>query len=163
MSRRAIAKVFNERFRGKTFKVQCRGFDGTDGWHPCATARSREPMANHIVFGKINFCASFFEITTSLNKRSQNITHEIFHWLKIPDSAYWVTDSHDHWSRCFKYHAVKALYGDDAAKLAFVGGCRDWNHNRAVRVNDNYAWFITMVGARIHGGAMRSFPAEDYR
>jgi hypothetical protein len=160
LSRRAIDKVWNERFRGRTFEVQCRRVN-TDGAHPCSTSQ-RRPAANHIVLGKINFCADFFGSWVNESVRAQTVVHEVFHWLKIPGSAYWVSDSHDFWKSCGDYEAVRALYGDDAAFLGMNRGCRDWNHNRAVLTNDNYAWFATMLGTRVHVGLMRSFPAEDF-
>jgi hypothetical protein len=163
LSRRAIDKAFNERFRGMTFEVQCR-WPGKDGAHPCQTAYKRDPDANHIVLGKINFCSDFFnESSYNDTWRAKQIVHEVFHWLRIPGSAYWVSDSHDFWKSCGDYEAVRALYNDDAAFLGMNRGCRDWNHNRAVLTNDNYALFSMMLGTRVYLGAMRSFPGEDFR
>lgn len=163
LSRLAIEKVFNERFRGANFEVQCR-WPGTDGAHPCETLSKRDPDANHIVLGKINFCSDFLrESSYDDSWRAKQIVHEIFHWLKIPGSGYWVSDSHDFWKSCDNYEAVRALYGDDAAFLGMNRGCRDWNHNRAILTNDNYALFATMVGTRVYSQTMRSFPGEDFR
>jgi hypothetical protein len=158
LSRRSIDKVFNERFRGRTFEVQCRATGGADAAHPCNAGDGF--AANHIVLGKINFCADFFEDSSDFS-RAQTVQHEIFHWLKIPDSGYWVSDSHDFWKSCRDYEAARKLYHDHAAFLGMNRGCRDWNHNRAVLTNDNYAWFATMLGNRIYTEQMRSFPAED--
>ena len=41
-------------------------------------------------------------------------------------------------------------------------GCKDCNHNRAVRVNDTYAWWSSMRGERIDLGNLPQFPAEDF-
>ncbi|MDR4495358.1 MAG: PAN domain-containing protein [Nitrospirales bacterium] len=161
LARRAIDKVWNERFRGMSFEVQCRGVS-SDGAHPCETAKDPFP-ANHIVLGKINFCRSFFDANRSDRTNAQTVIHEVFHWLQIPESAYWVSDSHDFWRSCTRYVAAKKVYHDDAAFIALNRGCRDWNFNRTVLTNDNYAWFATQVGTRIYGGQMRSFPAEDFR
>ena len=156
MVRRAIDKAFNERFRGKTFEVQCRQRN-LDGAHPCNTVN---PSANTSVYGKINFCVAFFG--RSEQQQAKTVVHEVFHWLKIPQSGYWVTDRHDFWRSCSRYKGVRALYGDDAIYLGMDRGCRDWNHNRAVRANDTYAWFATTLGDRIYGGRLRRFPAEDF-
>ena len=156
MVRRAIDKAFNDRFRGKTFEVQCRQ-KNKDGAHPCISAN---PSANTSVYGKINFCTRFFGRTEL--QRAKTVVHEVFHWMKIPKSGYWVTDRHDYWISCGRYKAVRALYGDRAIYLGMDRGCRDWNHNRAVRVNDTYAWFATMLGDRIYSGNLPQFPAEDF-
>lgn len=162
LARRAIDKVWNDRFLGRTFEVQCRQPD-SDGAHPCQTLFKIDPDANHIVLGKINFCTDFFQSASTDVLRAQTIVHEMFHWLKIPKSGYWVSDRHDFWKSCRDYEAVRALYGSDAAFLGMNRGCKDWNHNRAVLTNDNYAWFATMLGSRVYLGAIRSFPGEDFR
>jgi hypothetical protein len=161
LSRRAIDKVFNERFLGMSFEAQCRGDSGLDAAHSCNLGD--EFPSNHIALGKINFCQRFFAADRDDFTNAQTIVHEVFHWLKIPDSAYWVSDSHDFWKSCGDYEAARKLYHDRAAFLGLNRGCRDWNHNRAVLTNDNYAWFATMLGDRVYREQMRSFPGEDFK
>jgi PAN domain len=164
MARRAIAKTWNERFRGRTFHAACRIDENRQGPHPCHVKKSDDPSANHIVFGKINFCDAFFDGNDNAaeESRARLVVHEIMHWLKIPKSIYWVSDNHDHWKRCLDYEAIRPMYGDLAAYIGLEGGCRDWNHNRAVRNNDSYAHFANQVGRRVRSGQLIKFPAEDF-
>ncbi|MEL7092834.1 MAG: PAN domain-containing protein, partial [Pseudomonadota bacterium] len=156
-ARRVIDKLFVERFRGKTFRVKCRVRD-SDGAHPCETFNAN---ANHSFYGTINLCQRWFD-NGVFNDQVTILTHEMLHWMKIPKSIYWVADRHDFWRSCRRYVGVRALYDDDAVWLGMNRGCKDWNHNRAVRANDTYAWWTTMLGDRIYRGRLPQFPAEDF-
>lgn len=164
MVRRTMNKLFNERFRGKTFKLKCR-LRRSDGAHPCNTFSNVN--ANHYIYGYINICDNWFDEDArtdrgTFNNQATILTHELLHWMKIPKSIYWVTDRHDYWKSCLKYRGVKARYDDAAVWLGMNRGCRDWNHNRAVRVNDTYSWFATMLGDRIYRGILPQYPAENF-
>lgn len=158
----AIDKVWHKRFRGKTFTVKCRVKPSNKGAHPCYLkdpSTGNRPSANHIVYGTINFCKSWFE--RDKFSRARTIVHEVFHWLKIPGSAYWVTDLHTH---CDKGRCkTEKMYGRArASHLAHVSGFRDGHYKRATRNNDNYAIFIYMLGRRIYEGDVTRFPSKSF-
>ncbi|TVQ56921.1 MAG: hypothetical protein EA355_05585, partial [Rhodobacteraceae bacterium] len=92
------------------------------------------------------------------------IIHEVFHWLKIPNVVWWVTDRHDYWTRCGPggYRAVRERYRDDALYLGRHGGCDERNHRRAVRANDTYAFFARELGRRVYAGTLREFPEPRF-
>lgn len=169
--RASIDKVWDERFRGTTFTVKCRTNDSNTGAHPCYRNNPQtgsQPSANHIVYGTINFCNGWFDKPVS--RRAKTVVHEVFHWLRIPGTGWWVADIHDYWSgSCLQYRAARALYGERAAYLASDGGCKDWNYNRAWRNNDNYALFIYMLGKAIYdrkavnGMPMTQFPSSGFK
>lgn len=169
--RGAIDKVWHERFLGKTFTVKCRTKDSNKGAHPCYNINPQtgnRPGANHIVFGTINFCKGWFD--DSVSWRAKGVVHEVFHWLKLPNSALWVSDIHDYWAgSCLKYRAANSLYGDEAAYIANEGGCKGWNYNRTPINNDNYALFAYMFGKAVwnektvSGDAMTQFPSKDFK
>ncbi|MEL6617787.1 MAG: PAN domain-containing protein [Pseudomonadota bacterium] len=155
--RRVVDKLFVDRFRGKTFRIKCRVRD-SDGAHPCETFNAN---ANTSVYGTINLCQRWFDNGVFIDQVTI-LTHEMLHWMKIPKSAYWVTDRHDYWRSCRDYRGAKARYDDAAVWLGMNRGCKDWNHNRAVRANDTYAWWISTLGDRIYRGRLPQFPAEDF-
>jgi hypothetical protein len=159
LSRRAVDKVWNERFLGgkvdqTAIKVWCRKDTGVA---PCTGSRD----GAHTGVGTLDVCPAFFRNRND-SDNAQFIVHELFHWLKIPKSALWVSDSHDFWRTGCRYRAAKAVYNDDAAYIGMNGGCYDWNFNRAVLTNDNYAWFAHTLGDRIYRRQMLSFPAESF-
>ncbi|MBD1847710.1 hypothetical protein H6F89_30825 [Cyanobacteria bacterium FACHB-63] len=169
--RGAINKVWHERFLGKTFTVECRTKDSNKGSHPCYIKNPQtgnRPSANHIAFGTINFCKDWFD--DSVSWRAQGVIHEVFHWLKLPNSALWVSDIHDYWAgSCLKYRAANSLYGDEAAYIANEGGCNGWNYNRTPINNDNYALFAYMFGKAVwdgktmSGASMTQFPSKNFK
>lgn len=166
----AIHKVWSDRFLGKTFTVKCRTKDSNKGAHPCYVNNPQtgnKPGANHIVYGTINFCQGWFDDRTSW--RAKGVIHEVFHWLKLPNSALWVTDIHDYWEgSCGKYRAARAMYGDRAAYIANEGGCKGWNYNRTPINNDNYALFAysfgkaVWEGKTVNGDTMTQFPSKSF-
>lgn len=162
--RRAIDKVWSERFLGgkvdqTAIKVWCRKDTGVA---PCTGNRD----GAHTGVGTLDVCPAFFRNRGAGNLgdfgNAQFIVHELFHWLKIPKTALWVSDSHDFWRNGCKYRAAKAVYNDDAAYIGMNGGCYDWNYNRAVLTNDNYAWFAATLGTEIYAERIISFPAESF-
>lgn len=168
--RDSVAKVWNERFRGRTFTVKCRNNAGNRGAHPCyrkIPSTGHYPSANHIVYGTINFCSGWFDERVSL--RAKTVVHEIYHWLKVPHSAYWVSDTHDYWIACGRYRTARPLYGELAVYVANFSGCRDRNYERAWRNNDNYALFSYMFGRAVYDGKtvrgldFTQFPGPDFK
>jgi hypothetical protein len=160
LSRRAVDKAWKERFLGgivgdgfSPIGVWCRLDTGVA---PCTGNR----RGAHTGVGAVDICPAFFRNRDDFDN-AQFIIHELFHWLQIPKSAYWVSDSHDFWRTGCRYRAATTIYSDDAAYIGINGGCHDWNFNRAVLTNDNYAWFATSLGERIYGRDMVSFPAES--
>lgn len=160
--RGAINKVFNERFRDKTFKVKCRTKDSDQGAHPCYSkdpSTGNKPSANHILYGTINFCNGWFD-TKDAHFRARGIVHEVFHWLKIPGSIYWVTDLHTHCDKCCK---TEKMYGRaNASHLAHVPGIGDGHYERATRNNDNYAIFAYMLGRMTYEEKLTQFPSPSF-
>jgi LysM repeat protein len=165
--RRSIAEVWNGRFLGRTFTIKCRDKDN-GGAHPCYQKNpqtNRLPGANHIVLGTINLCAGWFNKEPEV--RAKTIVHEMFHWLRVPGTGWWVTDIHDYWTKSCRarhYRAARALYGDKAAFIANNKGCRDFNYNRTWRNCDNYALFIYKLGQAVYtqktvtGATVTKFP-----
>ncbi len=171
--RDAIKKVWLKRFRGKTFIVKCRNNDKNKGPHPCYKENpetGNRPAANHIVYGTINFCNKWLSDSRSTMSRARGLVHEIFHWLKIPNSALWVSDRHDYWrSRsCSKYRAVQPLYREKAWFIAHHKGCLSGNYNRTVINNDNYKFLIYMFGRAVfkgktnYGHEFLKWPGEEF-
>ena len=160
--RRTMKKAWDQRFRGKTFTVQCRSDDSHHPHHICHS--ERDPSANHIVYGTINFCDNFFEPNRSIENRARTVVHEVYHWLKVPESVFWVTDNHDFWERCGLggYHAVSPLYGDEIAYIANNQGCNQRNYRRAIRSNDAYAYFARELGRRVYDGTVDAFPSPAF-
>jgi hypothetical protein len=158
---KAVDKVWNQRFKGWTFTVKCRVNDNNEGAHPCYS--NADPAANHIGVGVINFCDNFFA-SNSLDNHARLVVHEVLHWMKIPDSVFWVTDTHDWWDRCGLggYHIADQLYHDKAAFIANNQGCNQRNYERAVRNNDNYAYFTRQLGSRVYSGQLKSFPTMSF-
>ena len=177
-----VGKLWSKRFRGKTFTVSCRTNDAGQGAHPCYRRNpgtGRPPGANHLVYGRINFCAGFFAADRDDWSRARTVAHELLHWMTSP-SGRAILDTHTHChggGRC----STDKGYGREAARhLAnYDGGSgirakrRRINHRkRALRNNDNYAWFIHDIGraAHDHGWArnvglepLRQFPADGFR
>ncbi len=159
LSRRALDKVWTERFLGgkvdaTRIKAWCRRDTGVA---PCTGNRD----GAHTGVGTIDICPAFFRNREDFDN-AQFIIHELFHWLKIPKSALWVSDRHDFWRNGCRYVGADAIYNDDAAYIGINGGCHDWNFNRAVLTNDDYAWFAATLGERVYLGNMVSFPAENF-
>ncbi|MBI1397506.1 MAG: hypothetical protein GC151_16155 [Betaproteobacteria bacterium] len=157
LSRRALDKVWSERFLGgrigsTRIRIWCRADSGVE---PCTGAR----RGAHTGVGTLDICPAFFDNSEFSNARF--IIHEMFHWLKIPKSGFWVSDSHDFWRNGCRYRAAQTIYQDDAAYIGVNGGCYDWNFNRAILTNDNYAWFARTLGERIYRGEIVRFPAEN--
>jgi hypothetical protein len=171
MIRGSIEKVWNERFLGKelTFKVICRT-DDVKKAHPAHPCYAFDVSANHILFGTINFCDEWFERRSDL--RARTTVHEVFHWLKIPGSAWWVTDNHDYYvgpRAVLDYKPVEPLYGNLAVLIANNGGFNDRNYERTARNNDNYAYFIYQLGRGVYrrqtelGDTMIQFPSPNFK
>ena len=160
LSRRAIDKVWKERFLGgkigsTRIRIWCRRDSGVQ---PCHGER----RAAHTGVGTLDICPVFFRHRRD-NFNAQVLIHEMFHWLRIPKSAVWVSDRHDYWRTGCHYRRAQAIYDLDAAYIGMNGGCRHWNYNRAVLTNDDYGWFAATLGEKIYSGAMRNFPAKSFR
>ncbi len=171
--RAAIKKVWQERFLGetsnealKTIQIKCRSDDSGQGAHPCFVF---DVAANHIKLGTINCCVKWFE--RGKMTRARLLVHEIFHWLKIPTSVWWVSDSHDYYvtrpGGRWKYMVVDKLYRDKAAYIANHAGPNNKNYERTFRNNDNYAFFIYKIGRKIYDGdeqqlAITQFPSTSF-
>ncbi|TVQ59155.1 MAG: hypothetical protein EA355_00575, partial [Rhodobacteraceae bacterium] len=84
-ARDAIGKAWRQRFRDRSFEVICRTSPQLGGGaHPCYTMSS--VAANHIVYGRINFCSRWLDrAETNVSDDARLIIHEVFHWLKIPN------------------------------------------------------------------------------
>jgi hypothetical protein len=157
--RESIAKVWKERFLGKTFKVTCRLDDSEakGSPHPCYMINPQtgeRPGANHWPIWKINFCESYLnnfnnKSLKSLHWRAKGVVHEVFHWLQIPGTGWFVTDIHNYYQDN-RHVSAKSLYGDKAAHIANNPGFNDWNYSRTVLNNDNYALFILMLGRSVY-------------
>jgi hypothetical protein len=172
--RESIAKVWEERFLGKTFEVTCRIDDSEaiESPHPCYTvdvATGERPSANHWPIWKINFCESYFNnFDARLFSHGKGIVHEVFHWLQIPGTGLFVTDRHNYYQDD-QWVTVKPLYGDKAAHIANNPGKNDWNYSRTVLNNDNYALFIYMLGRSVYKGKtptskpFTQFPSTSFK
>jgi hypothetical protein len=165
--REVIEKVWNERFQSMGWTVKCRNdSSGGDAGHPCYTA---DISAGHFVFGTLNFCNGWFNL--GHEERAKNIIHEVFHWLRIPGTGLWVTDRHDYYvgERVLDYRPVKALYDDLAAFIANEDGRGPLNYNNTTMNNDNYAYFIYILGSSIYnritpkGDPMSQFPSLTFK
>lgn len=170
--RDSIEKVWDKRFRGTTYTVKCRRNEGNKGAHPCyrkIPVTGNYPSANHLVNGTINFCDKWFSPNRRNSLRAKTIVHELYHWLKIPKSGYWVSDTHDYWVACGKYRVAGPLYGKKAVYIANYSGCKGRNYNRTIRNNDNYALFTYMFGRAVYDGktvrglAFRQFPSSGFK
>ncbi len=160
---KAIEKVFTDRFRGKTFKVFCRVNKGGKGAHPCYQKNpggNGTPGANHIVYGKINFCKKFFNPRqNSLNDimhRARGVVHEVFHHLRLNNGLF-VTDTHVH---CHKGKCVTDK-GYGRKKATHLSHYKKKGHyKRAIRNTDNYALFAYMLGRRAYEKTITKFPSK---
>jgi hypothetical protein len=163
--RDAVKKVWTERFLGRTFKLKCRTNDSNTGAHPCfrtIPATGNNPAANHIVLGTINLCNNWFDLTE--RQQARNLVHEIFHWLKIPDSPHWVSDLHLYCRDGCRECKSEPIYGRDLVNLlARNSGCGNANHRRVVRSNDAYAYFIATLGDFIRKKELPRFPAAGFK
>jgi hypothetical protein len=158
---RTYRKVWQERFLGSAFAIKCRMKD-KGGAHPCYTM---DVTANHIVLGTINFCSGYFDANAWIEDQARIIVHEIFHWTTVPEGhGEWITDRHDYWDKCGigGYHAVQPMYRDKAAYIGANRGCGERNYERAVRNNDNYAFFARELGRRVYDGSVKEFPDQSY-
>jgi hypothetical protein len=161
-----IKKVWQERFLDKTFKIECRTSKDESGPHPCFVKdpyTGNTPSANHIVYGKINLCANFLDM--SKKSQAKGLIHEIYHWLDLPNSAFWVSDLHTHCDKktnigtCLDCTSEK-MYGDiKATHLATTSICN--HYDLAYRNNDNYAWFIYSLGQATQNGDLMKFPTKS--
>ena len=177
-----IEKLWGKRFTGKTFTVMCRK-SGSSGSHPCFTGNpggNGRPTANHIVYGRVNFCAKFFDDRRTDFTRARTVVHELLHWLSTP-RGHAVRDTHTHChgvSRC----TTDKGYGRAASHHLsnYDGGNRGTanakkrrrvdHRKRALRNNDNYAWFIHDIGRAAYEKSwppglprLTHFPAPGFR
>jgi hypothetical protein len=160
----AIEKAWG-RIHGKSFKVKCRVKE--NGGHPCYVRNpggNGRPSANHIVYGTINFCQGFFESfdkKRSVHFRARTVVHEVSHHLLLKNSRGVVKDTHTHCDngRC---RTEKMYGGAKASHLARVRGINEGHYKRAIRNNDNYAYFAFFVGRMAYSGDLTRFPAEGF-
>jgi hypothetical protein len=166
--REVIEKVWNERFQSMEWIVKCRVNDSGLGAHPCYTT---DANANHILFGTINLCNKWFNYTNH-EIRAFMIIHEVFHWLRIPGTGVWVSDIHDYYvgdRAVLDYKGARPLYGNLAALIANEYGWRGRNYNTTTMNNDNYAYFIYILGSSIYNRItpmrqpMNFFPSLSFK
>lgn len=151
-----VNKAWSDHFRGKTFTVKCRVRGGKTGAHPCFQnnpGTGRTPTANHIVKRTVNFCDSFFaprwtgdneKDIWQIFAKARTVVHELFHHVRLRDGNY-VLDTHVHCDngRC----KTEKMYGRaKATHLSHVRGVNAGHYKRALRNNDNYAYFAYYVG-----------------
>jgi len=162
IAQHAIAELWRERFRGKTFTVKCRSNDDNKGAHPCYRINpttGNNPAANHLVFGTINFCNNGLDGGLELKDAyadARRVVHELFHWLRTKEGLN-VGDLHTHChggARC----STETMYGQEKATHLshYDGGSRGFasgqarrasdHRKKALRNNDNYAFFIYHIG-----------------
>lgn len=161
IARKAVSKVWSKNFRGGKIKVKCRVRGGKTGAHPCFQNNpggNGRPAANHILKGTVNFCDKFFSprLTGNVSKdireigfRARTVVHELFHHVRLSNGHY-VMDTHVHCDggRC----KTEKMYGKkNSTHLSHVKGFRSGHYKRALRNNDNYAWFAYWVGRVAHG------------
>lgn len=176
-----LNKVWNERFRGKSFTVMCRTNDDNKGAHPCYRndpSTGNSISANHIVLRRVNFCANFFGSDRDDWSRTRTLTHELFHWVTSP-KGHAIMDTHTHCHGGGNCSTNKAYGRERSRHLSnYDGGSgsraktrRVEHRKRALRNNDNYAWFIYDIGraAYDHNWAksvglvpLNQFPAEGF-
>ena len=153
-ARGVIKKLWEKRMTGKTFTVKCRADDRNQGPHPCFASNpggNGRPGANHIIYGTINFCASAFGGDRYSGAR--RVVHELLHWMTSP-KGFPILDTHTH---CHSgggcttdkgYGRAKAhhLSNYDGGSGLLAKRRRVGHRKRALRNNDNYAWFIHDFG-----------------
>lgn len=176
-----IDKLWNKRYRGKTFTVSCR-VKGNSGAHPCFMSNpggKGRPSANHIVYGRINFCKSFFNNNKDHFDRARTVIHETLHWLTSP-RGHALRDTHTHCHGPARCTTDKAYGREKSHHLSnYDGGNRGTaksqkkrrvNHRKsALRNNDNYAWFTHDIGRAAYTKnwpsglpALTHFPAPGF-
>ena len=175
-----IESGWSKHFRGRTFKVKCRVRGGTTGAHPCFQSNpggSGTPSANHIVKGTINFCDKFFAPRVAgdvdkdilqIYRRARTVVHEMFHHIRLSNGQY-VLDTHVHCDngKC----PTEKMYGPEkSTHLSHVRGVNAGHYKRALRNNDNYAYFAYWVGRLAYGksrpdgfGHLDQFPPKGFK
>lgn len=181
----AIAKLWKDRLLGKTFTVNCRTNDDNKGAHPCYRKNpgtGKNPSANHIVYGTINFCNRAFEGGATQEDAyhfARRVIHELVHWLRLKN-GHVAGDLHVHCHGALRCSTEK-MYGPELSSHLgnYDGGDRGRasaqarraaDHvNKALRNNDNYAYFIYYIGRLAHGGSplpglpqLKRFPADGF-
>jgi hypothetical protein len=129
------------------------------GMHPCYMNNpggDGPPGANHILPGKINFCAGFFDPARTDAERGRGIVHETLHWMRNP-AGFALSDAHTHCHGGGNCDTDKAYHREKSLHLSnYDGGIagsekakkrrREKHRKLAWRNNDNYAYFIYDLG-----------------
>lgn len=158
----AIENLWGKRLQGKTFTVQCRT-KGNSGSHPCFTSNpggNGRPSANHIVYGKINFCAKALNGNADVYRDARRVLHELLHWQRAKTGKF-ITDTHTHCHGLARCTTDKSYGAKKASHLSnYEGGSRGTkkaqkrrrvNHrNKALHNNDNYAYYLYYFGKMAH-------------
>jgi hypothetical protein len=136
----AVEKVFENRFRGRTFKVVCK---------------KGKPLASHAVFGRVVFYDAFF--TTDDRMRGLTVVHEIYHGLALRNGT-WVMDTHVFCGDGVPCTTSK--HYDEEASLRLSWGSKPRHYRLAIRNNDSHAYFATNLADAIRGGTLAQFPPK---
>jgi hypothetical protein len=168
--REVIEKVWNDRFQSEEneMTIQCKDDIYDKDFHRCYLD---PPISGiHFPFTTVAFCYSWFQIAPEV--RAQKLIHELFHWLLIPGTGMYVSDTHDYYDSEGTYKGAVPLYGDLAALIANEGLYQyayKHNYNITTMTNDNYAYFIYVLGSSIYNGLtpmgqpMNQFPSLTFK
>jgi hypothetical protein len=168
--KRAIDKLWGVLSTAETGGIGIELRCPTKNEHPGNVCFSKKPSAHHIVKGKVDLCAGFFEPGTNEDFVDANqgrlVAHELLHHLFVKFGNIWVavqdTHYHGHGPGCGLEPKTEPAYGE--GRIRHLATYRNSNGNdcghpeRNIRNNDTYAHFVQEIGSAVYTGRMVKWP-----